>query len=52
MRGRVKAPIGPPSWDIRLADGVDGVFALFVWLLSEPLIDEVLLPDSCGSRIP
>ena len=47
-----KAPTGPPSWDIRLADGVDGVFALFVWLLSELLIDEVLLPDSRGSRIP
>jgi hypothetical protein len=40
-----KAPTGPPSYDIRLADGVDGVFALFVWLLSELVKDEVMYPE-------
>jgi hypothetical protein len=40
-----KAPTGPPSWDIRLADGVDGVFALFVWLLRELVVDEVHIPE-------
>ena len=36
-----KAPTSPPSWDIRLADGVDGVFAMLVWQLSELAADEV-----------
>ena len=36
-----KAATSPPSWDIRLAEGVDGVFAMLVWQLSELARDEV-----------
>ena len=32
---------GLGSWDIRLAEGVDGVFAMLVWQLCELAVDEV-----------